>query len=85
MLKYATSFQTMLIQAGVSCEVDLMDRNLKRLFKQADLRNAKFTVIVGERDIEKGEVSVRNMSTKGTEQVKIEKLVEYLLKVLGRE
>jgi histidyl-tRNA synthetase len=85
MLKYATSFQTMLIQAGLSCEVDLMDRNLKRLFEQADLKNAKFTVIVGERDIVKGEVSVRNMTTKETEQVKADALVGYLLKALGLE
>ncbi len=85
MLKYATSFQTMLVQAGLSCEVDLMDRNLKRLFEQADLKNAKFTVIVGERDIVKGEVSVRNMATKETEQVKMENLVGHLLKALGLE
>lgn len=83
MLRYATSFQTKLIQAGLSCEVDLMDRNLKRLLKQADLKNSKFTVIVGERDIAKGEVSVRNMATKETDQVKIDALVDYLLKALG--
>ncbi len=85
MLKYATSFQTMLVQADVSCEVDLMDRSLKRLLQQADLKKAKFTVIVGERDIAKGEVSVRNMTTKETEQVKTEELVGYLLKALGKE
>lgn len=85
MLRYATSFQTMLIQAGVSCEVDLMDRPLKRLLQQADLKNAKFTVIVGERDLAKGEVSVRNMTTKETEQVKTEALVGYLLKALHIE
>ena len=85
MLRYATSFQTMLVQADVSCEVDLMDRSLKRLLQQADLKNAKFTVIVGERDISKGEVSVRNMTTKETEQVKTEGLIGYLLKALGRD
>jgi histidyl-tRNA synthetase len=85
MLRYAVSFQTMLIQAGVSCEVDLMDRPLKKLLQQADMKNAKFTVIVGERDLEKGEVSVRNMTSKETEQVTTEALVGYLLKALGRE
>lgn len=85
MVSYATSFQTMLVQAGVSCEVDLMDRSLKKLLQQADLKNAKFTVIVGERDLAKGEVSVRNMSTKATDQVKTEDLVGYLLKALEEE
>ena len=85
MLRYATSFQTMLVQAGVSCEVDLMDRPLKKLLQQADIKNAKFTVIVGERDLEKGEVSVRNMTTKETDQVKTDALVGYLMKALGLE
>ncbi|MFW9807875.1 MAG: histidine--tRNA ligase [Candidatus Thorarchaeota archaeon] len=85
MLKYATSFQSKLIQLGVSCEVDLMDRNLKRLLQQADLKNAKFTVIVGERDIAKGIVSVRNMTTKETKSVKIDDLVSYLHDGLGQD
>ncbi|MFW9925893.1 MAG: histidine--tRNA ligase, partial [Candidatus Thorarchaeota archaeon] len=41
MLRYATAYQTKLIKSGVSCEVDLMDRPLKRLLQQADLKNAK--------------------------------------------
>ena len=69
----------------MSCEVDLMDRPLKKLLQQADLKNAKFTVIVGERDLAKGEVSVRNMSTKETDQIKTDDLVGYLLKALGKE
>jgi len=85
MLRYAISFQSKLVQEGVSCEVDLMDRNLKRLLQQADEKNAKFTVIVGERDIAKEEVSIRNMSTKETEQVKIKDLIDFLLKGLGKE
>jgi histidyl-tRNA synthetase len=85
MLRYATSIQTNLIQAGFSCEVDLMDRPLKKLLQQADTKNAKFTVIVGERDIGKGEVSVRNMTSKDTEQVKTGALIEFFLKTLRKE
>jgi histidyl-tRNA synthetase len=85
MLRYAASFQTRLVQAGVSCEVDLMDRNLNRLLEQADMKNARFTVIVGKRDMNKGEVSVRNMTTKETEQVRTEKLVDYILKALDKK
>ena len=83
MLRFATAYQTALIQAGASCEVDLMERSLKKLLEQADLKNAKFTIIVGERDMDKGEVSVRNMSSKETKQVKAEDLVGHLLKALG--
>lgn len=83
MIRYATSYQTKLIQAGVSCEVDLMDRPLKKLLEEADLKNAKFTVIVGERDVANGVVSARNMTSKETELVKIETLIDYILKGLG--
>jgi histidyl-tRNA synthetase len=85
MLRYAASFQTRLVQTGVSCEVDLMDRNLNRLLEQADMKNARFTVIVGKRDMNKGEISVRNMTTKETEQVRTETLVDYLLKALDKK
>jgi histidyl-tRNA synthetase len=83
MLRYATALQTDLVRNGISCEVDLMDRSLKKLLQQADVKNARFTVIVGDRDVAKGEVSVRNMTTKKTEQVKTDSLTEYLLEVLG--
>ena len=84
MLRYAISFQSELIQAGFSCEVDLMNRPLKKLLEQADSKNAKYTIIVGERDIAKGEVSVRNMTSKETEQVKTSALTKYFLKALGK-
>jgi histidyl-tRNA synthetase len=85
MLKYAMSYQTMLVQADVSCEVDLTERSLKKSLEQADLKNSRFTVIVGERDLESGLVSIRNMKSKKTEQVKTDRLIEYLLKGLDRD
>ncbi len=85
MLRYAMSFQSKLVQAGLSCEVDLMERPLKKLLEQADLRNAKYTIIVGERDLERGEVSIRDMSSKKTEQVKMTALTEYIVNVLRNE
>ena len=37
-------------------------------------------LVIGPRDIEKGEVSIRDMSDKSTDQVKLEQVVEYLVK-----
>ena len=78
------AIQNDLVKEGISCEVDLMERSLKKLFAQADSKNAALTVIVGERDIEKGEVSVRNMKTKDTETVKLESVVEYIKSALKK-
>ncbi len=76
MLPYGMRLQQELIRAGLTCEIDLMERSLKKQLERADSKSARFVVIVGARDIEKGEVSLRNMTTKETEQVKIDALVE---------
>jgi histidyl-tRNA synthetase len=75
MVKYGMKLLAELAGEDISGECDLMERPLKKLFEQAEARKAKFVVIVGQRDIEKGEVSLRNMSTKETTQVKIENLI----------
>ncbi|MGY5857849.1 MAG: histidine--tRNA ligase [Candidatus Thorarchaeota archaeon] len=84
MVRYGMAIQNDLVREGISCEVDLMDRPLKKLFAQADSKNATLVVIVGERDIEKGEVSVRDMKTKDTAQVKIESVVDFVKKALKK-
>jgi histidyl-tRNA synthetase len=84
MVRYGMAIQNNLVRQGISCEVDLMDRSLKKLFAQADSKDATLTVIIGERDMEKGEVSVRNMETKDTEQVKIESVVDFIKKALDK-
>jgi histidyl-tRNA synthetase len=76
MVKYGMKILSELVSEGISGACDLMERPLKKLFDQADSRKARLVVIVGERDIEKGEVSLRDMSTKKTTQVKIEELIK---------
>jgi histidyl-tRNA synthetase len=78
MVKYAMKLRNGLIKADISCEVDLMERSLKKLLEQADAKNAHFVVIVGARDQEKGEVSLRNMRTKETQQVSPDNLVSII-------
>ncbi len=80
MTRYGMKIQLDLIQRELVTEIDLMSRSLGKMLTQADNRGAKYTVIIGPRDIEQGEVSIRNMSDKSTEQVKLEQVVEYLVK-----
>ena len=84
MIQYGMAIQNQLVREGISSEVDLMDRSLKKLFAQADSKNASLTIIIGERDIEKGEVSVRNMKTKETDQVKLDSAVKFIKKSLKK-
>ncbi len=85
MVRYAMRLRSEIVKAGVSCDVDLMDRQLKKNLQIADSKKAKFVIIMGPRDLDKGEVSVRNMSTKETNQVKIGEVVFHLMDALLEE
>ncbi|MBN2231134.1 MAG: histidine--tRNA ligase [Candidatus Thorarchaeota archaeon] len=82
MIRHAYKIQSDLIKMGLSCEVDIMDRSLKKSLEQADSKRARLIVIVGKRDFENGEVSVRNMRDKSTEQVKVDGLLNFIKKAL---
>ena len=47
---------------GVSAECDLMGRSLKAQMKYAG-KNARFTVVVGQSELESGEASIKDMAT----------------------
>ena len=59
---------------GVSAETDIMDRSVKAQMKYADKIGAKFVVVIGDDEIEKGVVSVKNMADGTTEERSIESL-----------
>ncbi|MHA1637215.1 MAG: histidine--tRNA ligase [Candidatus Thorarchaeota archaeon] len=82
MVKYGMKLRNLLLSENITCEVDLMGRPLKKLFAQADLKKARFVVIVGQRDIEKNEVSIRDMETKETHQVKLDEFKTFILSLL---
>jgi histidyl-tRNA synthetase len=82
MVRYAMALQANLVKEGISCEVDIMDRSLKKSLEQADTKKARLIIIIGERDVEKGEFSIRNMADKSTEQVKISSSVKFIKKAL---
>lgn len=47
---------------GVSAETDIMDRSVKAQMKYADKIGAKYVVVIGDDEIAKGVVSVKNMA-----------------------
>ncbi len=60
-MKTALSLASDLTADGYSAEVNLMDRSLKAQLKYANKTNTKFTAVIGEEDLEKGTVGVKNM------------------------
>ena len=78
MVRYAARLANEFAKADVTVEFDLMERSLKKLLALSDSKGARFTVIVGPRDLENGQISIRNMETKDTVLINLEDAVEYV-------
>lgn len=59
----ARAWAQRLREAGWSTEYDLLARALSRQMKEASRRGARWLLLLGPRELEKGEVAVRNMRT----------------------
>jgi histidyl-tRNA synthetase len=63
---------------GFEVETDLTGRNVGDQFGYADRINATYAVVVGERDLDKGVVTVQDMESGDDEEVPQEAVVEHL-------
>lgn len=59
-------------QKGIVAEMDTLARNIKGQFKYADRLHAKYTLIIGDNEIDKGVVSVKDMANSSQKEVRIE-------------
>lgn len=65
-------------KAGLAAEKDYQGRSLKAQMKYADKFKARFTVIIGEDELNRGVVMVRNMADGSQEEVALDRVLEYL-------
>ena len=63
---------------GFVVETDYINRNLKGNFKQIDRLNVKYIAFVGEEEINKNIIKIKNNHTKEEYQIKFEKLIDFL-------
>jgi histidyl-tRNA synthetase len=63
---------------GISAECDLNNRSLKAQMKYADKIGAKYTIVIGDDEIEKNEYRLKNMQTGETVETNLENLVDKL-------
>lgn len=66
----------------ISADKDHLDRSLKAQFKYSNKINAKYTIVIGEDELDKDEATLKNMETGDQKLIKISKLVEELRTVL---
>ncbi len=65
---------------GVIAEMDTLARNIKGQFKYADRLNAKYTVVIGENELERGKVSLKDMAKSEQREINIEDILEEINK-----
>ncbi|MBM3252693.1 MAG: histidine--tRNA ligase [Candidatus Omnitrophica bacterium] len=64
---------------GVRAEVDYEGKSLKAQMKEADKLNVSTVAILGEDELKKGEIILRDMKTSSQKSIKIEKLLDAIL------
>lgn len=70
---------TMLLRSvGLSAEKDYMDRSLRAQLKFADKKGARFLVILGDEEMEKGQATIRDMASGTQEGVDLPDLAAHL-------
>lgn len=60
---------------GIKAEIDTLGRNLKGQFKYSDRLKSKYTVVIGENEVEEGVVQLKDMSKSEQKTVKLEELI----------
>ena len=65
-------------EAKINTEIYLEDKKIKSKFKYADKLNIPFTVVIGDDEIEKNKVTLKNMTTGEQETLIIEDVIKRL-------
>ena len=68
---------------GISADVDLARKKVKKLLSYADHLGVKYAVLVGARDIEDGKVTLKNMESGNQELIDLDNLAMKLHDELG--
>ncbi|WP_101021915.1 histidine--tRNA ligase [Staphylococcus epidermidis] len=75
--RYAVKLINDLRRNGIKVDKDYLNRKIKGQMKKADRLNAKYTVVIGDQELENNEIGVKNMISGESENVQLDELVNY--------
>jgi len=67
-------------RAGVNVDTDHMERGLKAQMKYADKLGAKYTIVLGDNEIESGKAMIKCMQTGEQTEIELDQLEQFLNK-----
>ena len=71
-------------KSGVKADCDTVERSVKAQMKYANKIGAKYSVILGDSELESGKVQLKEMETGEAEEVSVADLVEILKEKCGK-
>lgn len=75
--EYSFNLVNMLRMNGFSSEMDMLNRNIKSNFKQADRLNSKYVIIIGENEVSSNILTVKNNQTKEEYKIFVDELINF--------
>jgi histidyl-tRNA synthetase len=81
----ATSLLYRIRQGGLSADKDYLARKPKAQFKMADRLSAKYVLIIGDDELERNVVTIKDMGTGEQQDVELENVTSYLKSALEGE
>ena len=63
---------------GLTTETDYLSKSMKAQMKAADKAHARYTVIIGDDELDNGQAVVRNMATSSQETISLEEVINYV-------
>lgn len=65
-------------KAGLSADKDYQDKKIKAQFKSADRLNAKFVAVLGDDELERNIINVKDMGTGEQKEVSLDSFIAYM-------
>jgi histidyl-tRNA synthetase len=79
----ASDLISVLREKGISADMDHVGRSIKAQFKYAGKQGYKFVCTIGENELTTGDLRIKNMKEGKEDSIRIESLLDYLIKQLG--
>lgn len=73
----ATEIANKLRANNISCEIDLLKRSVKSQMKYANKINAKYSIVIGDREIEEDTIEIKSMQTADKKTIKLSEIEEF--------
>ncbi|MEL7656060.1 MAG: histidine--tRNA ligase, partial [Bacillota bacterium] len=65
---------------GVKAEMDSLARNIKGQFKYSDRLKSKYTIVIGDNELDQNMVSIKNMENSTQKQVPLQDILKEIIK-----